>query len=145
MDKESITFSAPNMVSFHLGDNGKVSVPFESILLVGEFTTEDGPYAEDHLLSVWSSDGRVFEIPIWSPGVKQLLEMLSAKTKAAIETSLATSSSFASRVLYPPEKSGQELFVFRSTRKGLGGLLYPNVMERRLVPDLAILVEGGKK
>jgi len=142
MENESITFPSADAVVFHLGDNGDAAVSLDSIVLVGEFTTEDGPYAEDHLLSVWLNDRRTFEIPIGSPGVVVLLDKLGAKAGAPIKTSLATESSFASRVLYPPEKSGQELFVFESARKGLAGVFYKNIMGRRLVPSLVPLVEA---
>jgi hypothetical protein len=141
MKNESISFPSIGTVVFHLGDNGDVTVLLDSIVLVGEFTTEDGPFGEDHLLSVWLNDRRTLEIPINSPGVTALLDQLSAKTGTLIKTSLVAESSFASRVLFPPESEGQELFVFQPARKGLVGWLYNNIMERRLVSDLVPLVE----
>lgn len=142
LDNESITFPSNDTVIFHLGENGDAAASLDSIVLVGEFTTEDGPYTEDHLLSVWLNDQRTFEIPVGSPGVAALLDKLGAKAGLPIKTSLATKSSFASRVLYPLEKSGQELFVFESARKGLMGVFYKNIMERRLTPSLISLIEA---
>jgi hypothetical protein len=140
MKNEAITFPSADTIVFHLGDNEDQVSSLDSIKLVGEFTTEDGPYAEDHLLSVWLNDQRTLEIPIGSPGVAVLLEKLGSKAGVPIQTSLASETSFASRVLYPPEKSGQALFVFESARKGFAGLFYKNVIGRRLAPDLAPLV-----
>lgn len=141
MENESITFPSADTVTFHLGADD-VTTSLESIVLVGEFTTEDGPYAEDHFISVWLNDNRVLEISIASCGVAAFLNKLSLKTSTPIKTTLAAETSFASRVLYPPAKSGQDLFVFKSARKGLLGLFYKNRMERRLAPGLVSLIEG---
>lgn len=116
-------------------------VPISSIILLGEFTTEDGPYADDHLLAFWLDDGRTIELPVNTPGAPQIIDKVAHTSGGTSRVELTLNTSFASRVLYPPKYAGENLFDFKKGRSGLAGLLFNNVIERSLTPSLAAFVD----
>jgi hypothetical protein len=143
MKDEAVTFPDARSVRFELGDGIEpVLVDLNAVVLVGEFTTEDGPFADDHLLAIWLENGRVIELPVVTAGIAELLQRLNSLAGANVEIALAAQSSFASRVMHPPALAGRELFEFAAVRKGVAGLIFKNAVERRLRPDVAAFLKA---
>ena len=88
-------------------------LPVASMTLLGEYTNEDGPHAADHFLIFIDCEGNQFEVPFDAEGTACVLRQLSSILAFPLKTHLLFETSFASRVLWPPGISGQELFQIR--------------------------------
>lgn len=91
---------------------------FADIAVIGEYTTEEGPFLEDwflvfvpHWLPGWK------EAPVYSHGADVVLEQLGRVLGSPLRLALASSTQHRSRVLWPSELSGEPLFDFTPMRR----------------------------
>ena len=92
---------------------GSFSIPLSEVALIGEFTTDNGPFIDDwFLVLVPRSGGEWFETSIYAEGIESFLEQLSAALGSTIIGSLAASTDFASRIIWPMALAGRPLFTF---------------------------------
>ena len=98
-----------------------------ALVLVGEFTNQDGPHLSDHFLILVDSEERLYEAPIDAMGFdsawKQLAKMLGVKP----ELSLVGETDFASGVLWPEFLRARHVFdyVEKPSRSFFGRLFLP--------------------
>lgn len=94
-----------------ISESNVETIPITDVAIVGEFTNEDGPFAEDHFIVFVSSDGRVIYTPLYDLPT-DFLERLESLVRGHIQTRLNFQTTFRSRVLWPSESEGEELLSF---------------------------------
>ncbi|MGI9242273.1 MAG: hypothetical protein ACR2RV_15855 [Verrucomicrobiales bacterium] len=96
---------------------GSWELPITDIAVIGEYTNEDGPLADDYFL-VFLQGGEPgwLEGSFFADGRDAVLMELSRKLGADISCGLAHQATFTSRILWPDHLMGRELFEFRPER-----------------------------
>lgn len=92
------------------------SLPVNSVLLIAEYTTNEGPYADDYfLVFVTAEDSQLYfsTCSFSSAGIKEGLNSLQERIGSPIQLELQGSTEWRSRVAWPPEMRGTEYFTFR--------------------------------
>lgn len=105
---------------------GSSAIESDDILLLAEYTTADGPAADDYFLVVITRDGEVHETSIGGPETNDLLLKFSGALRSEFRLNLYNRSDAASRVLYPPNVSERPLFRIQQVkinRSKIGRLL----------------------
>lgn len=107
-------------------------VSIGSIVLVAEYTTNEGPYADDYfLIFVTIENGRlsVSTCSFYSLGRDEILTTLRERLNSAIELELQGSTEWQSRVVWPIEMAGIKYFTFSELpAKTLGQKLKKRVL-----------------
>lgn len=98
---------------------GSWSLPVSSIQVVGEFTNEDGPHIDDYfLVFLTSSRSEWWQASIYAEGRDDFLRALEKELPGLGAPGLSNSTSFKSRVLWPPAHQGKPLFTFSKPTRG---------------------------
>jgi hypothetical protein len=90
--------------------------PAASILLIAEYTTNNGPRFDDYFLELWSLEkGSLLcsKTPFYAAGIEAAFMALSRQLKADLEFGLTHSTEWASRIIWPPHLAGHSYFSFR--------------------------------
>jgi hypothetical protein len=80
------------------------SLPIDAIVLIAEFTTDEGPWVEDYFLTfVTIEDGQTFcsTCPVFA-GTDTVLTEISRRFDVSIGLTLVKSTEWKSRILWPP-------------------------------------------
>ncbi len=102
LHEESLEFSGPQGAHWR--------VPLASIRVLGEF--RDVNEEHGHFLAVVIDDsGAWLQAPCNAIGMDQLLAELSKRWRTQLKLELAHTSSAQSRVIWPPQRVGAELFA----------------------------------
>jgi hypothetical protein len=92
------------------------SLPVKSILLIAEYTTNEGPYVDDYfLVFVTAEESKVYfsTCPFSSAGIGEGLNLLQQRLGSPIQLELQGSTEWKSRVAWPPEMQGTQYFTFK--------------------------------
>jgi hypothetical protein len=84
-------------------------MPLERIVLIAEFTNDEGPKREDHFLVFWSfEEGELHRAlaGFHAEGRDTALHVLSGYWQTELKLELAASGQWASRVVWPKELEG---------------------------------------
>jgi hypothetical protein len=127
-------------VIYALPGTGGWRVVLDDLRLIGEYTNEDGPFADDYFL-VFATEDRLFEASFYADGRDACLAQLSDRLDTPLLLQLACSTDFDSRILWPESLDGRPLLDFRPVKRGslLGRLrqwLLPEV-EQTLTGEVA--------
>ena len=99
--------------SEHYG-SWEISVP--DISFIGEYTNENGPFADDWFLVFVENQERIWkEASMYSDGRQEVLAELGSRLGVKLISDLTTSTSFKSRIMWPADRVGEDLFEFVST------------------------------
>ncbi len=138
-DGTLITYSSAAYVSF--------SIPLSEVAIIGEFTTDNGPFTDDwFLVFVPRSGGDWFEASMYADGVDPLRQKLSAALGTSIYgPTLFASTDFASRIVWPSALADRPLFAFTpvtgsSFLRRIKLAIFPEI-RRRLSPDALEAIE----
>lgn len=82
------------------------------ILIIGEFTNQDGPHLEDHFLLFINKTGNSFEAPVNAKGFNSVWNHLADILNLPKGLYLQGETDFASQVLYPESIRGQPIFDY---------------------------------
>ena len=88
----------------------------ERVLIIGEYTTNDGPYCDDYFVFVMMKDGVVETTPVASVLTGDSLVKLGEALGAELQLELANRTDCSSNALYPPNVKGQPLFRTKQTK-----------------------------
>jgi len=91
--------------------------PLASILLIAEYTTNEGPYVDDYFVEFWSlEDGALLKAStsFYAAGGDDAFASIAAKLKTDFTFGLTGSTEWASRVMWPLELAGHPYFEFRN-------------------------------
>lgn len=100
-------------VNFYVPD----SKDWNSVAVVGEYTTPSGPIDDDHFLVIVLRSGNMFLYP--TNKIEHLLPPLEKVIGMKVEYGLCNVTDFASRVMFPLTLAGHQLFEFKRTGRGL--------------------------
>ena len=87
------------------------SIRVSDIVLVAEYTTDDGPAVDDYfLVFVTSESGELFysSVTMSAAGINAVLEELERQLGGSLELKLFSSRRWNSRVVWPPHLAGVE-------------------------------------
>ena len=103
------------------------SLPVDSLVLIGEHTTDHGPWFADYFyVFVGGVPLCRYEAPMYAN--PEILRDLSSMLASTLVPGLANRTDFASRVIWPPQLAEQPLFEYQpSPRGGLWGLVADRV------------------
>ena len=90
-----------------------------SILLIAEYTTNEGPYVDDYFVEFWSlEDGSVLRAraSFYAAGVDDTFARIAAELKADLTFDLIGSTEWASRIMWPLGLAGHPYFDFREVK-----------------------------
>lgn len=103
-----------SLITYTSQHYGSFSVPLSELAVIGEFTTDNGPYIDDwFLVFVPRGGGQWFEASVYAEGAEAFRDQLSAVLGCSIRGSLFASTDFASRILWPAILADRPLFTFR--------------------------------
>jgi len=91
------------------------SLPISCIVLVAEYTTNEGPYADDYfLVFVTVEDGKLYfsTCSVYSGGAEEVLSSVQQHLGSPIQLELQGSTEWRSRVAWPVNMAGTEYFSF---------------------------------
>src|SRR5690242_7935711 len=100
-------------------DKGTIrwSVAVPDIILIAEYTTNEGPMIDDYYLVFCFLDGdraMFATCPFYATGREAAFGTLARMLGSPIQLGLAHSTDFSSRVLWPPHVEGQAYLTFKS-------------------------------
>lgn len=102
--------SETDSVGFSYPDGTDWALRKSDIVLVGEYTTQEGPGGPDHFICVVDTMGNRYDVSD-EDGASFFLKQLSWAFKHSIEPLLTLSTDFRSCILYPPASLGLPLFI----------------------------------
>lgn len=86
-------------------------VPLAEIVLIGEYTNEDGPHASDHFLVLLTKGEHVYECPVDASGFAESFRKVSESFKQQLKVELMFETRIKSRIIWPPSLHGRDLYV----------------------------------
>jgi hypothetical protein len=102
---------------------GSWSIAVDSIGIVGEYTNQDGPFLDDYfLIFVGKSRQEWWQASFYAEGREAFLLAFEKKFPGVNQLGLCGSTSFESRVVWPPRHHGKPLFVFSRPHRSSGPL-----------------------
>ncbi|HEY6968228.1 MAG TPA: hypothetical protein VJA94_03415 [Candidatus Angelobacter sp.] len=93
------------------------SLPIESIVLIAEYTTNEGPYLDDYFLVFVTVEQGTFYFAtcsFYAKGRDDVLSTLHEQLASPFELELIGSTDWESRVVWPSRMAGKEYFTFRA-------------------------------
>lgn len=87
------------------------SVEIDDILLIAEYTTNEGPYCEDYFL-VFVTKPNIYQCTFYAEGTNTIIEQLSAIFNKPLQLKLCDSTDWKSNVIWPTQLEGNEYFHF---------------------------------
>lgn len=91
------------------------SAPVDNIIVIAEYTTDEGPYVDDYfLVFVTIEKGKQYfaTATFYSEGTEDVIRELSERWKTDIELRLVNSTDWKSRIAWPAALAGREYFEF---------------------------------
>jgi len=92
------------------------SIEIKNIVLVAEYTTNEGPWLDDYFfVFVTIEDGKPYRshCTFYSDGSAEALESTGAQFGAPLRPGLCGSTEWASRVIWPTQLEGMNCFDFK--------------------------------
>ncbi|MFG0242780.1 MAG: hypothetical protein ACF8R9_08355 [Phycisphaerales bacterium JB054] len=116
------------------------SISLNSVRIIGECTNENGPYADDWFLCLVTDCGGWVEGSVYVPNFVAFMGELCVSMGSDFFVSLARSTTFASRVMWPESIADTELFEFLPRKRRL---LRPfGSVEQRLSQSASAFLQG---
>ena len=92
------------------------SLPIMSVLLIAEYTTNEGPNLDDYFLVFATAEVRQLYFStcsFYSTGREDALNLLEQFLGSPIQLGLANSTEWRSRIVWPADMAGSEYFTFK--------------------------------
>jgi hypothetical protein len=122
-------------IQFRSKGYGNWDLDVNTVLLIGEYTTQDGPMMEDYFVVMVTENRNEFEIPVNVKGFHDFLKEVARRMHVDISRKLMFSTDFASRVIAPISLEGHPLYIFEKEKKPFWkGLFTLSRMTRTLSP-----------
>src|SRR5579862_7993071 len=90
--------------------------PVAGILLIAEYTTNEGPYVDDYFLEIWSLENNSLvcsRTTFYATGGDATFLALATQLGADLKFGLTSSTESASRIMWPPDLAGHPYCSFR--------------------------------
>jgi hypothetical protein len=92
--------------------NGVWELPTDRVRVIGEATTDHGPFLDDYWLCFATGSHEWCQASFYAAGREEFLKALSSRLGVPMELHLVGSTSFASRVLWPAPLLGKPIFAY---------------------------------
>ncbi len=96
-------------------------IDWSQIAILGELTTQGGPFFDDHFLIVVFRSGEILEIP--TSEAAQYIPMIENATGFRACFGLCDTTDFMSRIIFPGSLAGHPLFDFCRTERSIRTML----------------------
>jgi len=87
------------------------NVPLAEIVLIGEYTNEDGPHAADHFLVLLTKGEHVCECPVAASGFEESFRKVGESLNQSLKIELLFGTSIKSRIIWPSALRDRGLYV----------------------------------
>ena len=102
------------VISYRSEVYGSWQLPVSEVSAIGEYTNEDGPFADDYfLVFITQNDSGWFEGSFYGEGRDELVRGLSILLSTEISLGGSRSTTFTSRILWPEKMRGEAVFDFK--------------------------------
>jgi hypothetical protein len=91
------------------------SCPMRTIVLIAEYTTDEGPWLDDYFLLFWTcEDGHLFRsrVSFYADGRDEVIAAVTQHFNLELKLELVDSTDWKSRVIWPPELTHRAYFTF---------------------------------
>jgi hypothetical protein len=99
------------------GDQLAWRIPIAAMLLIGEYTNDEGPQRDDYFIDFWSLEEDTFyhsKVTFYAAGRDAAFVALAKHLETDLTFGLTGSTEWASRIMWPPELAGHP---YLSTRE----------------------------
>ncbi|WP_405384131.1 hypothetical protein [Maribacter sp. LLG6340-A2] len=93
-----------------IGGLNPLELNSSDLLIIGEFTTANGPFIDDWFLTL-ITESEWIEIPMYTDGMTEFLTDLGKILNADLNAQLTNSADWKTRIMYPTEFKDKELYV----------------------------------
>lgn len=101
------------LIRYSSGCYGTWELPVSDVQIIGEYTTEGGPGLDDYfLVFLTASRSEWREASVYTDDREKFLAEIATSFPKIAPLGLAGSTTFNSRVLWPPKHHAKELFTF---------------------------------
>jgi len=107
-------YISKNIITWVLSNNNQITIDLNNVKVIGEYTTDDGPFFDDWFLSFVYSDGTWENISIYADNIESVRDYLSKTFGLDTSYYLANSTNWNSHILYPKDYLGHKLFEMTS-------------------------------
>jgi hypothetical protein len=111
-------------------------LPIESLILVAEYTTNEGPQADDYFLSFVTVENGAAVIStcgFYVEGRDDALEAISQHVGSPLAFNFTSSTAYASRIIWPSSLTGHKYFSYKAVDPRT---LSEKLLTRLLGPEL---------
>jgi hypothetical protein len=101
--------------------NGTITwrIQIAAILLIAEYTTNEGPFVDDYFVELWSlENGSTLKAhaTVYCTGRDAAFTEMAKQLDTALTFGLTGSIEWTSRIMWPPELAGHPYFEFRDVK-----------------------------
>ena len=100
-----------DMIRYEIASGGW-ELPIGGVRVIGEATTDHGPFADDYWLCFATSPNEWYQASFYAEGREEFVKALSARLGAQLKLHLVASTNFASRVLWPSPLKDKPMFLY---------------------------------
>ena len=93
-----------------IGGLNPLELNSSDLLVIGEFTTANGPFIDDWFLTL-ITENEWIEIPMYTDGMTEFLTDLGKILNADLNAQLTNNADWKTRIMYPTEFKEKELYV----------------------------------
>ncbi|GJM25652.1 MAG: hypothetical protein DHS20C16_20670 [Phycisphaerae bacterium] len=97
---------------------GAWQLSLDEIRVIGEYTTDLGPFTDDYFICFAAESGRWWEASYYAEGFGEILKALGDELKDDLFFDLYGSTDYASHIVWPPHLVGQPMFDFTDATAG---------------------------
>jgi hypothetical protein len=119
----------------------------DEIRVVGEYSTDNGPYIEDLFCVFVVNETTWHEVPYDALGVREAIATMAGMLRTDLTFQLLLSTEFRSRVIWPEHLRDVALFEFREVRRRFWDMLLrwgcPGEVESVLSPRVLAYIGGA--
>ncbi|MDH3975672.1 MAG: hypothetical protein OEV42_15445 [Deltaproteobacteria bacterium] len=136
-EREKHIWIEDGIINYQVGDKSKWSVPLANLEVVGEFTNPNGPLVDDYfLVFVTRPEHHWNAASFYASERDEFLTCLGEILGNKLTCSLANSTVYNSRVMWPSEIEGKQLFNLVPTEaKG-----FWKKIKHRLIPNCDLIL-----
>jgi hypothetical protein len=101
------------MVKYKSWNYGAWELPLSEIKVIGEYTNQNGPFADDYFYVFITNLEEWHEASFYADGRDSFFRKLGAELHQELHGTLVASADFNSNIIWPTSLAGKEMFEFR--------------------------------
>jgi hypothetical protein len=88
------------------------TMSLRDLALIGEYTDSNGPYVDDYFFIFVNHSGEWAQVSYYDEGLVEFFDAIGGYLKSELKVGLQHSTDLASRVIWPTDLAGEDLFEF---------------------------------